>query len=353
MDTFAQLPAAEQEAYFTEAANRLGLPPHVVEKDFWVCWSLKRAFTLDGISDTLLFKGGTSLSKVHGLIRRFSEDIDLSIHREFLGFKGSGDPLHPELSNKQREKLKNELSQAARSFIADKIEPALRASMEAILPADPARPWSLVPDESDADDQSLAFVFPTTGLTQSAAAYLRPTVKIEFGARSDHWPAETKPVQPYLVDAIADSLEDPIVNVKTMEATRTFWEKATILHQHAHLPEGKPFPARYSRHYTDLAAMIHAGVGVQASAREDLLEAVVRHKTAFYRQAWAHYETAKRGTLRLLPAEQNMEDLKKDLSSMREMFFDTPPSFESVIETLTSFENTFNATSTTHNWPNQ
>ena len=343
MDTFSQLPVVEQQTYFAEAAARLGLPPHVVEKDFWVCWTLKRLFSLDGIGDTLLFKGGTSLSKVHGLIRRFSEDIDVSIHREFLGFSGAGDPLHPDLSNKQRDKLKNELSQKARSFITDKIEPALRASMEAVLPVDPTRPWSLVPDESDADDQSLAFIYPTTRLTQSAAAYLRPAVKIEFGARSDHWPAETRPVQPYLVDAIPDSMEEPVVGVKTMEATRTFWEKATILHQHAHLPEGKPFPARYSRHYTDLAVMIHAGVGEQAADREDLLEAVVRHKIAFYRQAWARYEDAKRGTLRLLPAEKNMADLKKDLTSMQEMFFDEPPSFESVIDTLARFQNTFNS----------
>ncbi len=343
MDTFAQLPATEQETYFAEAAARLGLPPHVVEKDFWVCWTLKRLFSLDGIGDTLLFKGGTSLSKVHGLIRRFSEDIDVSIHREFLGFSGKGDPLHPDLSNKQRDKLKQELSEAARSFITGEIEPALRASMEAVLPVDPARPWSLEPDESDADDQSLAFIYPKTGLTQSAASYLRPAVKIEFGARSDHWPAETKPVQPYLVDAIPGSMEEPVVGVKTMEATRTFWEKATILHQHAHLPEDKLFPARYSRHYTDLAVMVRAGVGDQAADREDLLEAVVRHKIAFYRQAWARYEDAKRGTLRLLPAERNMADLKADLASMREMFFDEPPSFESVIDTLTRFESTFNS----------
>ena len=219
MDTFAQLPASEHEAYFTEAAAQLRLPPHVVEKDFWVCWTLKRLFCLDGVGDTLLFKGGTSLSKVHRLIRRFSEDIDVSIHREFLGFSGAGDPLHADLSNKQRDKLKYELSQAARSFIAGKIEPALRASIEATLPVDPTRPWLLVQDESDADDQSLAFIYPTTSLTPSAASYIRPAVKIEFGARSDHWPAETKPVKPYLVDAIPGSMEEPIVKVKTMEAT--------------------------------------------------------------------------------------------------------------------------------------
>lgn len=342
MDTFAQLPASEQEAYFIEAANRLGLPPHVVEKDFWVCWTLKRLFNLDGISDTLLFKGGTSLSKVHGLIRRFSEDIDVSIHREKLGFSGDKDPLNPDLSNKQREKLKADLADVARSFIAGKIHPALQASMEGALPDTGGRTWSLEPDDTDPDGQSLAFTYPATGLTPAGTAYLRPAVKIEFGARSDHWPAETKPLHPYLTDVIPDALADPHVEVKTMEAARTFWEKATILHQMAHLPEDKTFPGRYSRHYTDLTAMIEAGTGDEAAGQEDLLAAVVRHKIAFYRSAWAGYETAKRGTLRLLPADKNMADLKADLASMREMFFDEPPAFETVIDTLTAWESGFN-----------
>jgi hypothetical protein len=343
LDTFAKLPATEHEAYFTEAAARLRLPPHVVEKDFWVCWTLKRLFSLEGIGDTLLFKGGTSLSKVHGLIRRFSEDIDVSIHREFLGFSGADDPLNPELSNKKRERLKTDLAETARSFITNKIEPALRESIEAVLPVDHSRPWSLVPDRNDVDEQSLAFIYPKTRITQSAAAYLRPDVKIEFGARSDHWPAKTHPVRSYVEEAIPGSMEEPVVSVKTMEAVRTFWEKATILHQHAHLPVDKPFPSKYSRHYTDLAVMIQAGVGAQAADRDDLLEAVVRHKMAFYRQAWARYEDAKRGTLRLLPAEKNLVDLKQDLASMQEMFFDDPPTFESVIDTLTEFENSFNS----------
>ncbi len=344
MDTFAQLPAKELEAYFTEAASRLGLPPHVVEKDFWVCWTLKRVFSLDGISDTLLFKGGTSLSKVHGLIRRFSEDIDVSIHREKLGFSGEHDPLHPGLSNNQRERLKTELAEAARSFITEKIQPALMASIEKALPGTAERTWKLEPDATDTDGQSLSFSYPTTGLTPASNAYLRPAVKIEFGARSDHWPAETLPLKPYLCDAIPDAMEEPSVMVKTMEAARTFWEKATILHQMAHLQEDKKFPERHSRHYTDLAAMILQGVGEEASGKEDLLEAVVRHKIAFYRATWASYETAKRGTLRLVPAEKNMTDLKADLASMEEMFFDDQPSFESVIDTLTEFETTFNAT---------
>jgi len=88
--------------------------------------------------------------------------------------------------------------------------------------------------------------------------------------------------------------------------------------------------------------MILHGIGEEAAGREDLLEAVVRHKIAFYRSAWANYETAKRGSLRLVPAGKNMPDLEADLASMKDMFFDEPPSFESVIDTLTAWETKFN-----------
>lgn len=342
MDSFANASADEQEIYFNEAASKLGLPPHVVEKDFWVCWTIKRLFSIAGVSDTLLFKGGTSLSKVHGLIRRFSEDIDVSIHREHLGFSGADDPLNPDLSNKRRKALDDKLGKTARAHIEKTITPALYASIADALSGSDGRPWSLEFDTTDPDGQSLAFFYPTTKLTQAGSAYLRPAVKIEFGARSDHWPAEIRPLKPYLVDAFPDALSAPVVEVKTMEATRTFWEKATILHQIAHLPADRSFPGRYSRHYTDLAAMIAAGIGDEAAKQEDLLAAVVAHKIAFYRSAWARYEDAKRGSLRLLPVEENMGDLKDDLKSMREMFFDEPPAFDTVVDTLRAWEEAFN-----------
>ena len=68
MDDFAKLPSDERRVYFEQAAARLGLSAQVIEKDFWVCWSLRRLFSLDEFRDHLTFKGGTSLSKVYGVI---------------------------------------------------------------------------------------------------------------------------------------------------------------------------------------------------------------------------------------------------------------------------------------------
>ncbi|HEX4954641.1 MAG TPA: nucleotidyl transferase AbiEii/AbiGii toxin family protein [Thermoanaerobaculia bacterium] len=85
MSSLAGMSAQERQPYLLEAAARLGLSPIVVEKDFWVCWLLGRVFTHVKLRHELVFKGGTSLSKVYHAIHRFSEDIDLSISPESLG----------------------------------------------------------------------------------------------------------------------------------------------------------------------------------------------------------------------------------------------------------------------------
>ena len=202
--------------------------------------------------------------------------------------------------------------------------------------------WTLTEDQSDPDQQSLAFTYPRSDLTLAPIAYLAPSVKIEFGARSDHWPAEIKQVEPYLGEAIPDALQEAKIEVKVMDVRRTFWEKATILHQMAHLPPDKPFPARHSRHYCDVAEMITSKVADQAANNEKLLKAVVDHKQTFYRSAWANYPTARRGTLRLLPPDERIAELAKDLGSMREMFFDQPPDLNRVLQTLDDWVSAFN-----------
>ena len=65
MNKFASLSAADRAVVVQETAARTGIgSPAVVEKDFWVCWTLKELFRLPAIGEHLIFKGGTSLSKV-------------------------------------------------------------------------------------------------------------------------------------------------------------------------------------------------------------------------------------------------------------------------------------------------
>src|SRR6267142_6707169 len=99
MEAFLKLSLEDQRLYLQQAQAKLGLPPASIEKDLWVCWTLRELFALPGWGEHLIFKGGTSLSKAWKLIERFSEDLDVVIDREFLGFG------EPDMTRNQQKKL--------------------------------------------------------------------------------------------------------------------------------------------------------------------------------------------------------------------------------------------------------
>tara|TARA_R110000824_G_scaffold390760_2_gene587348 strand:+ start:6340 stop:6831 length:492 start_codon:yes stop_codon:yes gene_type:complete len=116
---FDQVIAADDETrlgLYTTTAQRLGTTPQNVEKDFWVCWTLDALF--NGLADRprLLFKGGTSLSKGLGLIKRFSEDIDVTVFRDDLGEAASITELEA-LSGKKRGKALDAIKAACEAYI--------------------------------------------------------------------------------------------------------------------------------------------------------------------------------------------------------------------------------------------
>src|SRR6185436_14802832 len=100
---FFQRPKSEQALIIRETAARRSLPPVMVEKDFWVSWMLAVLFAHPEFGDQLVFKGGTSLSKVFRVIERFSEDIDLSVNPDFVGIKEEW-VEEPESRNKRTER---------------------------------------------------------------------------------------------------------------------------------------------------------------------------------------------------------------------------------------------------------
>jgi len=81
---FLKLPSNERRLYIEQAAIQRNISPVIMEKDFFVCWLLSILFESQ-FASSLVFKGGTSLSKIFGAINRFSEDIDLSLSPTFLG----------------------------------------------------------------------------------------------------------------------------------------------------------------------------------------------------------------------------------------------------------------------------
>ncbi|HEX8163583.1 MAG TPA: nucleotidyl transferase AbiEii/AbiGii toxin family protein [Pyrinomonadaceae bacterium] len=346
MDRVATLTATERAELFQETANRRGVATQIIEKDFWVCWTLRHLFELPEVGPNLIFKGGTSLSKIFQAIERFSEDIDVSINREYLGFEGAEDPENAESGNARKRQLEA-LQQACVDKVANDVLPSLRRSFERVLGGsgkeheDPS--WQLTLDE--ADPQNLLFAYPRNRSARGAGdiSYIRPAVKIEIGARSDHWPADMYPVSPYAAEEFPDYFEEPSYVLKVLEAERTFWEKATLLHSEYYRPENSTTAERISRHYYDLHRLALLPIAERALERLDLLDRVVEHKKTFFRLARANYDEARAGNIRLLPHEARLAALRVDYDKMRDMFFGEIPSFDSIMESLTKLEGVINA----------
>lgn len=342
MNSVARLPVAEQAILFRETARRRGLAPLIIEKDFWVCWTLKHLFALP-LGQHLIFKGGTSLSKVFHLIKRFSEDIDISISREILGFGAENDP-EAAPSKKQTQERIDDLQEACEQKIASELIPSLRAAFAGIL-GDPSEgasefTWQL---EVSSDPQTLLFTYPREqDSTFLPTNYLKPVVRIEVGARSDHWPADDYSIIPYAAEEFPSYFETPTCQVKTLEAERTFWEKATILHAEYYRPETSPKADRISRHYYDLYQMAKSPYAEKALSKLDLLERVAKHKQIFFRCAWARYSEACPGSLRLIPSSERLPALRADYGRMEEMFFEDIPPFQELLDTLQELEKRIN-----------
>ena len=135
MNGIARMPADERAEVFAETADRKGLPEAIIEKDFWVCWVLKQLFSIEALSGRLLFKGGTSLSKIFHAINRFSEDIDLAVDYAALGFTGERDPRQEDISKTRRASILAEMMAECQRYIGGEFLEALKARCQEILEA--------------------------------------------------------------------------------------------------------------------------------------------------------------------------------------------------------------------------
>lgn len=215
MDGFLELSPEDRREACLQAEARLRLRAASVEKDFWVCWTLRTLFELADWGPRLTFKGGTSLSKAWQLIERFSEDIDVVIDRDFLGFGAERSPDRAPSRNKQRRSL-DALKAASRARIQDSLRPALAARVAARI-GDTC--WRLASDPADPDGQMLLFDYPSVFEPQ---AYVAPRVKIELGARSDIDPNETVRIEPYLGGVFPDVMGPSRFPVRVVSAGAPF-----------------------------------------------------------------------------------------------------------------------------------
>ncbi|HYC95612.1 MAG TPA: nucleotidyl transferase AbiEii/AbiGii toxin family protein [Sphingomicrobium sp.] len=341
-DEVLKADADTRAGLFATTAQRLGTTPQNAEKDFWVCWTLDMLFNGRGGGPRLLFKGGTSLSKGFGLIRRFSEDVDVTVFRDDLGQAHSLAELAG-MSGKKREAALDAIRAACENYVGGDLLEQLRhvageTSARTGLPA-----GQLAIELNPDDSQSLLVRYPTA---TPADGYVDKVVKIESDAKSALDPNSVRPILPYL-DEDVPSLDLTVANVTIVDAERTFWDKIVILHglrrwfeRRGQLRGGGH---RISRHYYDLHRLTNSEVGKKALKEVELGAECVEHARMFFNRPDFDLASARPPTFTLTPEGDMHDDLRRDYAAMTAMIFGEPPPFEAIVETVAEVERAINS----------
>ncbi|NJO96999.1 MAG: nucleotidyl transferase AbiEii/AbiGii toxin family protein [Pleurocapsa sp. CRU_1_2] len=340
---FLQLSTQDRQDVFDNTAEQRNTLSTYIEKDFWVCLVLDILYNgLPYGHPRLLFKGGTSISKVHQLIHRFSEDVDLVVFRDDLRFEGDNDPLNPELSGKQRQRLSQELKDAAATYICGKLKDDL-SQLAAVIAPDS----KIILDEADPDNSTLLFQYPSLYASNNTA-YVQPRVKLEGGARSALDPHQNHTLQPYIIDVLGE-WNFRVDNVTTIDPQRTFWDKVMILHGwHCGYRDEQRLPSdrqRLSRHYYDVAMIYQDPLGKAAVSNVELAANVRRYTKQLFNRGWMKLDEAVPGTLRLVPEGDFKQALMRDYQAMQGMMLGDIPTFGEIVDSISALEADVNSMS--------
>ena len=317
------------------AASKLGRPADLLEKDIWVVWALNALFD-SALGESLVFKGGTSLSKVYKAIDRFSEDVDVTYDIRKIIPDLIDDPNKPYPPNRSQAKKWTEAVQSRLSgWIRDEVVPLV---VDRIASDGIGAELRLEHDNLHLDYRAV----------RSGTGYVRPTVLLEFGARSTGEPAERRIVRCDLAEAI-EGLALPEALPRVMTAERTFWEKATAIHAYC-LRGAFRGGDRYARHWYDLDCLDQIGIAENALNDRVLANDVAEHKQHFFREtdttgAVIDYQVAVEGSLNLVPTGAPLEALERDYGKMVDagLFQADVISFEDLMDRLSVLQDRVNA----------
>lgn len=308
-ESFFHLTIKEQEEALQVAASASGRPPHLLEKDIWVVWALSVLFESQ-LGPHLAFKGGTALSKAYRVIRRFSEDVDLTydiraLAPQFTGNLPAGiDVIPPSRSQEKKwtDAIRKELLPA---WIRDQAYPIIQKGLEGF--------------ETVTSRFTNECIFIEYKPVTAASSYALPRVMLEFGARSTGEPANVHEIRCDIEEHIPGVLF-PVARPRVMELARIFWEKATAIHVYC-AQGGAGLHDRFSRHLHDLMRLEETGFTDHAIQARDIAEAVALHKSSFFIEKDSagnriDYIAAVCGGLCLVPEEQAKEALRTDYKRM-------------------------------------
>ena len=325
---YFELTTAQQRTILEQAAIKQGLPKQAIEKDLWVTAILQFLFSLP-CAENLVFKGGTSLSKVWNLISRFSEDIDLAIDRAIFELEG-------DLTKKQVKKLRKASSLFVRDTLYQQLVEAInQTSLKDLCQIEPE------PDgEGDSTYPEPRSIFIRyKSVFDDKLDYISPIVKVEAGARSL--------LEPYTETTITSMVEEAFsaisttisgVMVKTAIAEKTFLEKAFLLHELFSVNNNVE-ARRRSRHIYDLYMMMQQGIADKAISNDELWQTIHHHRSTLTSMNGVDYSEDIRKNIQLIPPKESLANWKKDYEEMSSaMIYGKKPTFEELLESMNRLE---------------
>jgi len=298
------LPENQRIDIFNIVHDRTALSQVVLEKDWWVTVVLRALFSLP-YAVNLSFKGGTSLSKCWNLIERFSEDVDIAINREYLGFIGT-------LSKTQ---IRDRLRRTSCSFVREKLQFDLQNQLETdgVNISEFSVNVNIIPD-STIDPEIVEVHYKTLFVDR----YIKPIVKLEISGRSMSEPVSKVVLQSFLDETFPNSpiSEEPFeLNVVVPE--RTFLEKICLLHEEFAKPQKEIRTERMSRHLYDLERMMDTSIAEKALKDKELYSSIVEHRRTFIRLKDFDYDTLAPKMIKIIPPESVITQWQQDYETMQ------------------------------------
>ncbi len=303
MNAFYQLSDKVKYRIFDQVSERSGLPVYAVEKDWWVVQTLRLIFQMD-IAPYVVFKGGTSLSKAWNIIERFSEDIDLSLDRSFLGFE-------QELSKSQVTKLRKK----SFKYISEEFYPALTQQfidngfLDVVIKMREAR-------STDQDPLIIEIYYP---MATTQSEYVEPRVLVELGSRSLKEPNTQKEITSLVSEYFADKeFADTAISITTVNPERTFLEKVFLLHEEFQKPINKIRVDRMSRHLYDIERLMRTDFFDLALRSKDLYQDIVNHRKSITAIRGIDYTLHQPKTINPIPPDEIIKEWEVDYAEMCE-----------------------------------
>ena len=335
MNNFFNLTDEQRKLVIEQTSAKVNdLYPQIVEKDLWVTTILQLIFSLP-FADKLVFKGGTSLSKVWSVIERFSEDIDLAVDRELFDLPG-------DLTVKQIKKLRKQSSLFVKETFCAELQKAVeKYNLQNLCSIEPQ------PDgDGDKTYPEPRKIFIRYHSLFDTLPYVKAEIVLEIGARSLIEPTAKSEMKSMISENLP--IETSLVNSQIITAVpeKTFIEKAFLLHEIFTCGE-RMLANRKSRHLYDLEKMMDKDFAIKAISDNELWGTIHHHREKFTHINGVDYSQDIRPNICLVPSEQVISDWQQDYEAMQNtMIYGNSLTFNKLISRIKQLEERIRRTNT-------